>query len=361
MEPIKIAASPREVDAAWLTAALRRAGALGEASVAAVTSRAVGNGLVGDSFRFDLTYDGPAPHAPISLVGKFPAADPVSKASGVALNLYAREVAFYREMAATVKIATPRAFVAEIEPVSGDFVLLLENLAPARQGDQLTGCSLADAATALSEAAALHGPRWGDPALITNDWLNTRIEANATIAAILPGVIAAFRERYEDMLAPEHMAVCAALPEVWPAFNADLSGPLAVMHGDFRLDNILFDVQGGERRMATLDWQTVGAGPALVDVAYFLSAGLPADLRRAHEETLVRRYHAELLEFGVKDYGWDACWRDYRRFAVHGVFMAVFSAIAVERTARGDQMFMAMARGACAQVLDHGAYDFWRA
>ena len=46
------------------------------------------------------------------------------------------------------------------------------------------------------------------------------------------------------------------------------------------------------------NWQTLAIGPALTDVAYFLSAGLDPDVRRAHEVELVRGYHAELLAHG---------------------------------------------------------------
>ena len=360
MDKLDLARRPEAVDADWLTTALRQAGVLGEARVSAVKSREVGAGMIGDSYRFELTYDGPAPGAPASVVGKFPAIDPVSKQTGVGMGLYAREVAFYREMAASVAIITPRAFVAEYDAETGDFVLLMEDLAPARQGDQLSGCSLKDAETAMLEAAALHGPRWADPALDAFAWLNRRSAGDGTIEGLLPGVTAAFRERYEDMLEPEFMALCLEVPAVITAFNAHAASPTCVQHGDYRLDNVLFDVQGGAKRMATLDWQTVGAGPGMLDVSYFLSAGLPPAERRANEVELVRAYHAELQRFGVTGYGWDHCWSDYQRFAVHGVFMAVFSSIVVERTPRGDQMFMAMARGACAQALEHKAFDFWR-
>ena len=359
MTAVKIAARPQDVDAAWLTAVLRGAGVLDEASVSTVAAKPVGNGLVGDSFRFALTYDGPAAKAPASVVGKFAAADPVSKATGASLNLYGREVAFYRELAGTVAINTPRAFFADIDPETFDFTLLFEDMAPARQGDQLTGCSLQDAQTAMLQAAALHGPRWGDPALLAMAWLGSRDVVNTEIVNMIPPVLTAFRERYVDILEPEFMAVCDGLPQAYAAYNADRTGPVTVQHGDFRLDNILFDVQGGAKPMATLDWQTVGASSGLVDVSSFLRASLRPDVRRAHEVELVRTYHEALKTYGVLDYGWDACWRDYRRFPVHGVFMAVFAAIAVERTDRGDAMFMAMARGACAQVLDHKTYDFW--
>lgn len=360
MDQLKVAARPQDADAAWMTAALRRAGVITTAAVTDVAFKPVGNGLVGDSFRFGLTYDHETPGAPDSLVGKFAAQDPTSKAAGVTLGLYAREVGFYRELASTVRISTPRPYVAELDPETQDFTLLLEDLGPARQGDQLTGCSVEDARTAMLEAAALHGPRWGDPTLADLVWLTSGAAANEMVVGMLGGVVAAFRERYAGVLEPEFMAVCEGLPQIMPAVYADRAGPLTVQHGDFRLDNILFDVKGGARPMATLDWQTVGLGRGLTDVAYFLSAGLSLQARREHEAELVRLYHQALLGHGVAGYDWDACWRDYRRFAVHGVFMAVFSAIAVERTERGDAMFMTMARGGCAQALEHGTYGLWR-
>ncbi|RRC07793.1 hypothetical protein EIA17_25600, partial [Escherichia coli] len=88
-----------------------------------------------------------------------------SRRSGSAHTLYIREVAFYRELAATVAIHTPRPILAEIDPATDDFTLILEDLAPARPGDQLAGCAIEDCLTAMREAAALHAPRWNDPTL----------------------------------------------------------------------------------------------------------------------------------------------------------------------------------------------------
>jgi len=165
---------PLQIDPAWMTAALRRAGVVSAAEVVDLTSKPVGAGLVGDSYRFALTYDGVEPGAPASVIGKFPAADPDSRRSGSAHLLYLREVSFYRELAHTLAIHTPTAFFAEIDPKTDDFTLILQDMAPARQGDQLAGCSFDDARTVMAEAAALHAPRWGDPALETLDWLALR-------------------------------------------------------------------------------------------------------------------------------------------------------------------------------------------
>jgi hypothetical protein len=74
----------------------------------------------------------------------------------------------------------------------------------------------------------------------------------------------------------------------------------------------------------------------------------------------VRHYHGELIRRGVRNFDWDQCWRDYRRYALHGILMGVFSALSVERTDRGDALFLKMTRGAFAQALDHNTFDFWK-
>jgi Ecdysteroid kinase-like family len=352
---------PLQIDPEWMTGALRRAGAICKAKVMDMTCKPVGNGLVGDSYRFGLIYDEDEPEAPASVIGKFPAADPDSRRSGSVHSLYLREVSFYRELAHTLAIHTPRPFLAEIDPETDDFVLILEDLAPFRQVDQLAGCSLEDAGIVMAEAAALHAPRWDDPALQSLDWLAGRpARASATVHETLPPIIRLFKERYRDALEPEYLTLVERLPEGLARSREDQSSPRTLQHADFRLDNVLFDVKGGARPMTTLDWQTLRIGPGAMDVAYFLSAGLDPSERRQHETDLVRFYHAELTRRGVQNYDWDHCWHDYRRQTLHGILMGVFSALSVARTERGDALFLKMTRGACQQALDHQSFDLWQ-
>src|SRR5712671_6628439 len=298
---------PLQINPDWMTGALRRAGAIRGARVVDMTCKPVGNGLVGDSYRFDLAYEEAEPDAPASVIGKFPAADPDSRRAGSAHLLYLREVSFYRELAHTLAIHTPRPFVAEIDPETDDFVLILEDLAPFRQVDQLSGCSLEDAGIVMAEAAALHAPRWGDPALQTLDWLVARpARTSATVHERLPPIIRLFAERYRDALEPEFLALVEKLPKGLARSRDDRSSPRTLQHADFRLDNILFDIGDGVRPMATLDWQTVSVGPGAMDVAYFLSAGLDPAERRHHEADLMRFYHAELTRRGVRNYDFEA-------------------------------------------------------
>jgi len=151
-------AKPELVDAAWLTQILRRNGLLRSAHVAGVESRTVGAGMLGDSVRFSLTYDRDE-GAPASVVCKFPASDPTSRATGTDFGLYLSEVRFYQGINRTVSVRTPVCYYADFDAATGDFVLILEDMAPARAGNQLTGCTVADAEQVMIQAAALHGPR----------------------------------------------------------------------------------------------------------------------------------------------------------------------------------------------------------
>ena len=142
---------------------------------------------------------------------------------------------------------------------------------------------------------------------------------------------------------------------LFPRIDAYLQprpGPRTVQHADYRLDNLLFGGDQAAPPVTVVDWQTVTLGPGPADVSYFLGAGLVPEQRRAHEQELVRSYHEQLVSGGVTGYGWDDCMTEYRRHAYAGYIMAVGASILVERTDRGDEMFLTMARRHAAQVDD---------
>jgi hypothetical protein len=340
-------------DAAWLAAQL------GTPPIAHVTSEPVGNGLVGTSIRFTLRYETPAPDAPASIVGKFPATDPTSRESGAFLRLYLRETSFYRHIAPLVKIRTPRVFHNHYDPQTHDFVLLFEDLAPARGGDQLAGCDINDAAAAMREIAGLHAPLWGNPVMDSFDWLTLPQPETQRLVQLVAPVADMFQERFANTLEPDVMQAVMRLKRMGETILFDQPRVRTVLHGDFRLDNVLFDAKGGQWPLATVDWQTVGRGCGTQDASYFLGAGLRAWDRAAHEQDLLHIYHDQLVQYGVRDYSWEECWRDYRKHALNGLFMAMFSAISVARTDRGDEMFLTMARRHAQQALELNAFELW--
>ncbi|WDA42013.1 phosphotransferase [Erythrobacter sp. BLCC-B19] len=313
----------------------------------------IGTGQVGDSVRFTLDFAGE--DAPMTLAGKFAAADPTSRGTAAMLGLYTKEVRFYRDLAPLLPIRTPRTHVADIAEDGASFCLLFEDLGPARGGNQIAGCNLADAEAVIDQAAALHAPSWHNPAMLDADWLQPDPAAAGQVKALYPQAHAIFRERYKDSLEPEFMALCEALAE-HTATTDRVTEKVSLVHGDFRLDNVLFDIKGGAEPVAVLDWQTLTIGNGLTDVGYFLGCGIGDTLRRAHERDLLERYCARMTALGVP-LTVDQIWRDYVVGALHGVSTAVFSSAFVVRTERGDANFLSMARGACALCHEHGALD----
>jgi len=346
---VTIADTPAALTPGWLTDALRAAGVLTVGRVSDVDITPVGTGQMCDSVRLSLGFEG-ATGAPSTLVAKLPAADPTSRSTALQLRSYEIEVRFYQELAPTLPIRTPHVFYADIDVETASFILLMEDMAPAQQGDQLAGCTYQDAQVALDELVKLHAPRWDDPALADLEWLHRDPETSRTLAlTLLPMLWSGFTDRYSDELGSEVHEAGDALFHCLERYLADTGGPLTVAHGDYRLDNLLFGADGS---VIVVDWQTCAHGPALSDVAYFIGAGLKAEDRRTCESELVRRYHDGLVAAGVSGYEWEQCWTDHRRGTWAGLIMAVGASMLVERTERGDEMFMAMAHRHARHALD---------
>jgi hypothetical protein len=327
---------------AWLTDAL--APLLGHARVLEVACAPVGTGQMSDCVRLTPTYDGPT-RAPESLIAKLPAADPTSRATAAALRNYEIEVSFYRQLAPQLPVRAPRCYHAHLDATGTDFVLLLEDVAPARQGDQLGGCSIDQAAVAVEELPKLHAPRWGDAGLTGLDWLHRDPgEAVAFTSQLVAGLFEGFCDRYAARVDADIMALGERLMAKLPSYLGDRRGPWTVAHGDFRLDNLLFGTDDGGPPVVVVDWQTVTHGPGVGDLSYFLGAGLLTEDRRRHERELVRAYHDALGAAGVDGLGWDECWTQYRRYTFGGVIMAIAASMLVEQTDRGDDMFVTMAQ-----------------
>src|SRR5437867_2004328 len=159
----------------------------------------VGTGQMADSVRYTMD-DGS------SVVIKFASADDTSRATGTALHSYEIEVRFYQEVAPTVGIRTPHCHYAAVEPDTGWFTLVLEDLAPAVQGDQMAGCSVDQAALALEELVKLHAPRWGDDRLTKLDWLHRHEQAAGT-GALITMLFPGFLERYEARMTDDQLAL----------------------------------------------------------------------------------------------------------------------------------------------------------
>ncbi len=315
----------------------------------------IGTGQMCDSFRlsFDWEHQGDAPS---SIVAKCPAADEASRNAGKAMHCYELEARWYQTFAREAPLRTPHCYHVALGEDLASFVLLLEDLAPATQGDQLRGADVAQIEQVLAEAAKLHAYFWNDPRLSELPWLNYGEGNRDFIRAFVPQVYPEFCARYKTRLAPEVFEFGGDLVARWDQFLADRETPKTIAHNDLRLDNMLFTDADG--RAIVVDWQTLGRGAGPTDVAYLMGTSFAdASARASCEEALVRRYFDDLIAHGVTGYQWGRCWQTYKLGAFSGFVMALIASMLVERTERGDEMFAVMAERPALQALHLGSLE----
>ena len=343
---MSVPSSPEQVSPEWLTSRLNASGLHG--SVRDISWKSIGAGQVGDNARFQLTADGDLPN---TLVGKFPSTNPMSKNLAIQLYNYAREVFFYSKLASTLDIQVPRCFAVEFDQESHEFIILMEDLAPGVQIDQMSECSLDQAALALEELAKLHGPRWGDPYLAELPLLAT-LRIGEPEPPPYSAFLDAFNQRYGSRLTQDERTAAEAFGQVQEAY-ASPDAPKTVIHIDYRLDNMMF---GGPHPLTVFDWQSVNHGHAFQDVSYFMGTSISTKQRSHNERALLNHYLDLLRSYGVQ-VSWDECWRLYRHFAPAGLNMSVLVATLVGETERGNDMFMTMARRSIAMCEDLQSFE----
>ncbi|MDJ0877977.1 MAG: phosphotransferase [Halieaceae bacterium] len=341
-----IPASPADFTTAWLEQVLGAPAG----SLAGFDSEAIGTGQIADSFRIQLRWDAPVTGLPDSLVAKCPSPDETSLASARLMNLYVKEVSWYQQLAGRSSVCAPACYFGALNDAGDQFVLLLEDCAPARQGDQLAGADLPALRAALEEAARLHAPFLNEPGFETLEWLRIDPEMAAMRKQFIAQFWPAFRERYQDRLATELFEMGDSFVSAVMARDDPEPQLLSVAHGDFRIDNMLFGRSDG--RAVILDWQTLYPGHPLTDVSYLIGTSVAEpEQRRSVEEELVGFYCAQMESLGAP-LDWQEAWTAYRLYASSGFVMAITASMLAQRTDRGDEMFAVMAERPAQQMID---------
>ncbi len=306
----------------WLTDTLRASGALTHASITSLAVEVLGHekGLTGELARLRLHYDMDEPDAPRSLIAKFAGPDPQQRAIMLSLGFYEREVRFYEQLAARSRLQTPRCYFTALDPGEGLFLLLLEDLAPARNGSWAAGCSLEEAEAAVRALAGLHAAWWRQPQLMEKDWLKLR---GVTAVQAEPAFV---EQMWEPFLAQLGSDVTTEILQIGEWLHRHLGwlmaylyedGAATLIHNDYQLDNLFFTGTGAALSVTVADWQLTTRGCGVQDVAFFLGGNLDSNVRQNQELRLLRTYHSLLTENGVEDYSFDRCLYEYRLAMLH--------------------------------------------
>jgi hypothetical protein len=336
----------------WLTGALHASGFVSRARVVSCESERLGEGegFVGQIVRLRLGFDRSEAGAPASVIAKLPIRLDQNRQLGEALGAYDREIRFYTELADRVPIAKPVCYHAAMDPnpAAGReqenlafldrlprwivrilvplglwlasksrrrYLLLLEDLAPSRRlGDQVEGCSRDEAEAVLRHIADVHAAWWQHADLGSLAWLPPVFTLPRFLEVAYRRARAPFRAHFGASVSTRFAEFADWLDEAGTPLVRRLARlPETLVHGDYRLDNLFFSGAGRETRVTAFDWQNVGRGPGVLDVAYFITGNLDADLALRCEQELLESYHRSLCEQGVRGYDVPDCVRDYER------------------------------------------------
>ncbi len=219
-----------------------------------------------------------------------------------------REAMFYERLAPGLELRAPTVYAVRHDEASGEFVVLMEDLAA-------TGCTVSDgrrcvtpdaAAVALEDLAGLH-LRFLDPARRQAEapWVPPPDPPSDYGTTRLQYALDHHRDRLSPAfaeLAELYVAKTPAVHDLWHP------RPWTVIHGDPHIGN-LFDDAG---RTGFLDWGLITLSTPLRDACYFLTMALSVEDRRRHERDLLRHYLDVHAAGGGTAWSFDQAWETYR-------------------------------------------------
>jgi len=304
-----------EITSAWLAEATGL-----DVQTADIEQIGVGIGVSSALYRARLSGSG----CPESVVVKLPALDEAAVFTSTMLRMYTREAGFFGELADQAPIRVPGCLHAACDHETSQFVLVMEDLGALRAVDQVAGMAIPDAERAVDGLARWHATWWGQADVLAERGLTVSL-GDPIYKAVLPIV---FAEGWEKLgveldLPPAIQAVGPRWVEAMPGLLDGLAeAPTTMIHGDFRADNLFFDVDGA---VAAVDFQLIGTGRGAYDLAYFVTQSIgPADASQ-HERALFDRWIAALGDGGVPAADLEGGWDDYRAAAL---FCLVYPVVA---------------------------------
>jgi thiamine kinase-like enzyme len=210
-----------------------------------------------------------------------------------------------------------------VASASGESVLLLEDLTPAHTGDWVDGVTLGKAELALRSLARQHAAWWGtDPAEEPElaQLIDNLKEEQDLVERLYAEGWPRFLESDTFEIPDDVRAFGEHLVSRISAAEAMLDhSPRTLVHGDFRLGNLLFGERDGEPTCWVIDWEDITLWNGMFDVAWFLGGCLRVE-ESGEEKRFLQLYHQALTHEGVKSYSWAQCYQDYR-WAMCGAFV----------------------------------------
>jgi hypothetical protein len=313
-----------QVTTAWLTAVLRRSGALTRGAVASLEVD-TGGGNWSSNARLSLSYTAEAQGArPRRLFLKMVNTDLDDE------SFDASEVTYYRRDYVDVAAAPLlRCYDARHSEERRRYHVLLDDVSETHVNASEKEPTLAYGLALAEGLAALHARWWGGERLAEAGAPMHNASHLRNFAAIAEPGVDHILGRFSSELQPHWPDAIRELfarhPQAMIERTNDPNG-FTLIHGDTGEQNILVPRQG-DRPVYIIDRQpfdwSLTTWLGAYDLAYAMVLDWPVELRREWEMSVLERYHARLVAKGVQGYSWQRLVDDYRLCVAMGVYVAV--------------------------------------
>jgi hypothetical protein len=313
--PDEAVPSPDQIDKDWLTAVLKKNGALNAGGIRDIHvdySTSTNSHIARVRIEYDVDTKGDVPR---SLILKTVAAD--------AGFIQRSEVDYYtRDYLGLADAPIPKCYAAQVNDDSS-YSILMEDLSSTHETD--TPPSLKYGLTVATALARLHAFAWGEQRI---QQLGGRIPDESK----LDRYVSHARRGLDSLLE----ATSLDISDSWRQTVLDIfqyhpikmlkrtkdSIGFTIIHGDVNPGNILYPINAGETYF--LDRQpftwSLTTWLGVSDLSYSMVQYWDVEVRRELEMSVLHEYHRQLLANGVIGYDWDRLFSDYKLCAVQAVY-----------------------------------------
>ncbi|MFM8249951.1 MAG: hypothetical protein ACKOAE_12040, partial [Acidimicrobiaceae bacterium] len=192
--------SHKGISSEYLSKALAPISGVAKLKITAISP--IGTGQMAESYRVKFSQE--SGEKIESVVVKVPSQNENSRSASRTTRCYELETSFYSSLRNSLKVETPKCFHVWYDAPSDDFVLILEDIKDASQGDQITGATVEQADAAITQLVNLHAPMWGSEILNQIGWLPKHSLNVATgTSQLLRSVFSGFAERFSEKVNSE--------------------------------------------------------------------------------------------------------------------------------------------------------------
>lgn len=322
--PFPLPLTPEEIDAAWLTSALRE-----KFPGVTVHDFEFADAIRGTCSKFRLRLDmdeaGKAAGVPdtVFLKGGF------EEHSRKLVFLSKTESLGYRDLLSQSRLNTPQCYFAGFDEERAQGIIVMEDLAGrgATFGDPQEPRSIEMVAKSLSQLAGFHAETWDFPAIPEPGSRLSWVETAPPFS----------RPSLQPVLEPDTWRSYVRMPRGAAASNRfhdvewakralkamdvlSARTPNCVIHGDTHLGNTFTEADGTPGFYDIVPRRA----PPMAEVCYHITLSLDIVDRQAGERDLVRHYLDELKRHGIADApDFDEAMRQHAAFLVEGYCLVV--------------------------------------